>query len=105
MKDEYFVERKLYPNVDYYSGIVLNAIGIPKDMFTVIFALARSIGWITQWREMMSEQKICIWRPRQLYVGKDEREIVKIDKRIDSYHQVSVIGEKKLNGTKNGLKL
>ena len=69
LSDKYFIDRKLYPNVDFYSGIVLQALKIPRDMFTVIFALARSIGWITQWNEMMSEPVVKIGRPRQLYVG------------------------------------
>jgi citrate synthase len=69
LSDEYFIKRKLYPNVDFYSGIVLQALKIPRDMFTVIFALARSIGWIAQWREMLSEDVRKLGRPRQLYVG------------------------------------
>lgn len=73
LADKYFIDRKLYPNVDFYSGIVLQALKIPRDMFTVIFALARSIGWITQWNEMMSESVVKIGRPRQLYCGKKER--------------------------------
>jgi len=89
LSDKYFIDRKLYPNVDYYSGIVLDAIGIPKTMFTVIFALARSIGWIVQWREMMSESVIKIGRPRQLYVGEIYREISKLEDRQDSYEQLS----------------
>jgi citrate synthase len=89
LSDKYFIDRKLYPNVDYYSGIVLDAIGIPKSMFTVIFALARSIGWIVQWREMMSESAIKIGRPRQLYVGHTLRDIIKVEDRIDTYEQLS----------------
>ena len=85
LSDEYFVKRKLYPNVDFYSGIVLNAIGIPKSMFTVIFALARSIGWIAQWREMISEPIIRIGRPRQLYVGYNDREVKSIGMRLDTF--------------------
>lgn len=69
LNDEYFQKRKLYPNVDFYSGIVLEAMNIPRNMFTVIFAMSRAIGWISQWREMMSEKVIKIGRPRQLYVG------------------------------------
>jgi citrate synthase len=64
LNDEYFVNRKLYPNVDFYSGIVLQALKIPREMFTVIFALARTIGWISQWREMISESQIKLGRPR-----------------------------------------
>jgi len=81
LEDEYFVTRKLYPNVDFYSGIVLQELGIPIDMFTVIFALARTIGWVCQWKEMMSEENVKIGRPRQLYVGDTEREFVKIEDR------------------------
>jgi citrate synthase len=91
MNDKYFIERKLYPNVDFYSGIVLNAIGIPKSMFTVIFALSRSIGWITQWREMISECGIRIGRPRQLYVGQIDREFKKREEREDTIESLSVI--------------
>ncbi|MCT7656783.1 citrate synthase [Oceanimonas sp. NS1] len=74
LSDEYFVERKLYPNVDFYSGIILKAIGIPTSMFTVIFALARTVGWMSHWNEMMSDPKQKIGRPRQLYTGAAERE-------------------------------
>merc|ERR1712048_1212043 len=74
MGDEYFVKRKLYPNVDYYSGIVLRAIGIPTDMFTVMFAMSRTVGWVSQWNEMVSEGQMRIGRPRQLYVGVAQRE-------------------------------
>lgn len=81
LEDEYFVNRKLYPNVDFYSGIVLQELGIPKDMFTVIFALARTIGWVCQWKEMMSEDVVKIGRPRQLYVGEKHRVFVKISDR------------------------
>ena len=91
LSDEYFVKRKLYPNVDFYSGIVLNAIGIPKSMFTVIFALARSIGWIAQWREMISEPVIRIGRPRQLYVGYNERKVQSINSRNDTFENKSDI--------------
>jgi citrate synthase len=81
LSDEYFIKRKLYPNVDYYSGVVLEAIGIPRDMFTVIFALSRVIGWITQWSEMMGETVKKIGRPRQLYVGSKVRDVVPIEER------------------------
>merc|ERR1740121_3024327 len=71
--DEYFIKRKLYPNVDYYSGIMLRAIGIPTSMFTVMFAMSRTVGWISQWNEMISEGQMRIGRPRQLYCGKEQR--------------------------------
>merc|ERR1712039_234754 len=71
--DEYFVARKLYPNVDYYSGILLRAIGIPTSMFTVMFAMSRTVGWMAQWDEMISEKQMRITRPRQVYVGEPKR--------------------------------
>ncbi|WP_417616933.1 citrate synthase [Oceanisphaera sp.] len=74
LSDPYFVERQLYPNVDFYSGIILKAIGIPTSMFTVIFALSRTVGWMSHWNEMMSDPKQKIGRPRQLYTGAAERE-------------------------------
>ncbi len=75
LEDEYFVERKLYPNVDFYSGIVQRAIGIPTSLFTAIFALARTVGWIAQWSEMLSDPNYKIGRPRQLYTGEVERDV------------------------------
>jgi citrate synthase len=80
LEDKYFIDRKLYPNVDFYSGITLSAIGIPTNMFTVIFALARTIGWIAHWNEMMSSP-YRLSRPRQLYTGYTERDFVKIKDR------------------------
>jgi citrate synthase len=81
VEDEYFVKRKLYPNVDFYSGIILRAMGIPMNMFTVIFALARTVGWISHWNEMMQDPESRIGRPRQLYVGADSRNYTPIDQR------------------------
>jgi citrate synthase len=81
LEDEYFVEKKLYPNVDFYSGIVQKALGIPTSMFTCIFALARTVGWMTQWEEMMTDPEYKIGRPRQLYVGAARRDVVPIDQR------------------------
>jgi len=81
LEDEYFVSRKLYPNVDFYSGIVMRAMGIPNSMFTAIFALARTAGWVAQWSEMISEPEHKIGRPRQLYTGPARREFITIDKR------------------------
>jgi len=80
LEDDYFVKRKLYPNVDFYSGIIYRALGIPTEMFTVMFALGRLPGWIAQWREMRLMQEP-IGRPRQIYVGENEREFVSLDKR------------------------
>ena len=81
LKDEYFVERKLYPNVDYYSGIIYKALGIPTTMFTAMFAVARTAGWMAHWMEMMSDPTQRIGRPRQLYTGEMRREYVPIDVR------------------------
>lgn len=81
LEDAYFIEKKLYPNVDFYSGIILKAIGIPVTMFTVIFALARTVGWISHWSEMISAPSLRIGRPRQLYKGEAERKFVPIEKR------------------------
>ena len=81
LNDEYFVERKLYPNVDFYSGLIYKAIGIPTNMFTVMFAIARTVGWVSQWMEMIAEDNQRIGRPRQLYTGPVERDYVPIDKR------------------------
>ena len=81
LEDEYFVSRKLYPNVDFYSGIVQSALGIPVSLFTGIFAMARTVGWIAQWNEMISDPEQKIGRPRQLYVGATRRDVPTIDKR------------------------
>jgi citrate synthase len=81
LEDEYFVERKLYPNVDFYSGIILRAMGIPLNMFTVIFALARTVGWISHWNEMMQDPESRIGRPRQLYIGSKTRDYIAIEDR------------------------
>jgi citrate synthase len=84
LADEYFISRKLYPNVDFYSGIMLTALGIPTSMFTVLFALSRSVGWITHWREMISESQLKIGRPRQFYFGEPERHWEPINAREKS---------------------
>ena len=81
LEDEYFVERKLYPNVDFYSGIIFRAMGIPTSMFTVLFAVARTVGWIAQWNEMVEDPSQKIGRPRQLYLGETYRDFVPVDKR------------------------
>jgi citrate synthase len=81
LEDEYFVEKKLYPNVDFYSGIVQRAIGIPTSMFTCIFALARTVGWFSQWEEMITDPEYKIGRPRQLYVGSPRRDVVPLEAR------------------------
>jgi citrate synthase len=81
LHDEYFIERKLYPNVDFYSGITLKAMGFPVSMFTVLFAVARTVGWISQWKEMIQDPAQKIGRPRQLYVGSPRRDYIPVDKR------------------------
>ena len=81
LQDEYFIEKKLYPNVDFYSGIIFRAMGIPTSMFTVLFAIARTVGWVAQWREMISDPTQKIGRPRQLYRGKSERKFIPLEKR------------------------
>ncbi|MBU6504472.1 MAG: citrate (Si)-synthase [Betaproteobacteria bacterium] len=81
LEDDYFISKKLYPNVDFYSGIVLRALGIPVSMFTAVFALGRTVGWITQWNEMISDPEQKIGRPRQLYVGPAKRDWVPVDRR------------------------
>ena len=81
LEDDYFVSKKLYPNVDFYSGIILEAMGFPTAMFTPIFAISRTVGWIAQWKEMIGEQNQKIGRPRQLYIGEAQRDYVDIAKR------------------------
>ena len=81
LEDPYFVEKKLYPNVDFYSGIILKALGFPKDMFTVLFALARTVGWISQWKEMIEDSEQRIGRPRQLYMGNVDKSFKKLQDR------------------------
>ncbi len=81
LSDEYFIEKKLYPNIDFYSGITLNAMGFPTTMFTVLFALARTVGWIAQWSEMLSDSSQKIGRPRQIYTGATLRDYVPVSKR------------------------
>jgi citrate synthase len=81
LKDDYFVSRKLYPNVDFYSGIIYSALGIPRSMFTVMFAIARTAGWVAHWQEMIGDPNLKIGRPRQLYTGPTERDYVEVDKR------------------------
>ena len=81
LEDPYFVEKKLYPNVDFYSGIILKAMGFPTSMFTVLFALARTVGWISQWGEMIEDPTQKIGRPRQLFIGETERNYIDVDKR------------------------
>jgi citrate synthase len=81
LKDDYFVEKKLFPNVDFYSGVILSAIGFPTTMFTALFALARTVGWVAQWNEMISDPDQKIGRPRQLYTGPVQRDYVPVDQR------------------------
>ncbi|MDB2405031.1 citrate synthase [Alphaproteobacteria bacterium] len=81
LNDEYFIKRKLFPNVDFYSGIILSAIGLPTSMFTVLFAVGRTVGWVSQWLEMMESPDLKIARPRQLFIGHYDRKVEPIDKR------------------------
>ena len=81
LEDDYFISKRLYPNVDFYSGIVLRALGIPVSMFTAVFALGRTVGWITQWNEMISDPEQKIGRPRQLYVGQTKRDWIPVERR------------------------
>jgi citrate synthase len=81
LSDQYFIDRKLYPNVDFYSGIILDAIGFPTSMFTAIFALSRTVGWIAQWKEMIADPQKKIGRPRQLYNGSPTRDYEPISNR------------------------
>ncbi|MEQ8495330.1 MAG: citrate/2-methylcitrate synthase, partial [Gammaproteobacteria bacterium] len=81
LEDDYFIERKLYPNVDFYSGLIYQALNIPTAMFTCMFALARSAGWIAQWIELMRDPEFRIGRPRQLYVGAAQRDYVPLAER------------------------
>src|ERR1700730_17716702 len=84
LKDDYFVSRKLYPNVDFYSGVIYSAIGIPRSMFTVMFAIARTVGWVAHWQEMISDPGMRIGRPRQLYTGATRRDYLEIARRTRS---------------------
>ena len=81
LKDPYFIEKKLYPNVDFYSGIILKAIGFPTSMFTVLFAIGRTVGWISQWKEMIEDPINKIGRPRQLYSGQNARQYQIVESR------------------------
>ena len=81
LEDEYFVKRKLYPNVDFYSGIIYQAMGFEPDVFTVLFGIPRAVGWLAQWEEMMEDPELKIARPRQIYTGEDARAFVPLDQR------------------------
>ena len=81
LEDEYFKERRLYPNVDFYSGIIYKALGFPTDMFTVLFSMGRLPGWIAQWKEMREDPQTRIGRPRQIYVGENERNYAPLHER------------------------
>jgi citrate synthase len=81
LKDDFFIQRKLYPNVDFYTGLIYRAMGFPTRMFTVLFAIGRLPGWIAQWREMIADPATKIGRPRQLYIGETERSFVPLDQR------------------------
>ena len=81
LQDDYFVSRKLYPNVDFYSGLIYEALGLPAEMFTVMFAIPRTAGWLAQWKEMLGDPEQKIARPRQLYVGPGRRDVVPLGRR------------------------
>ena len=81
LEDEYFIKRKLYPNVDFYSGIIYQAMGFQPEMFTVLFAIPRTAGWLAQWEEMVSDPEQKIARPRQIYTGYDQRDVVPMEQR------------------------
>jgi Citrate synthase len=81
LQDDYFVKRKLYPNVDFYSGLIYEALGFPSDFFTVLFAIPRTVGWAAQWEEMVLDAEQKIARPRQIYTGAKRRDYVPFDKR------------------------
>ena len=81
LQDEYFIKRKLYPNVDFYSGIIYQAIGLPTDAFTVLFAIPRTSGWMAQWQEMLVDPEQKIARPRQVYLGAGQHDFVPVEKR------------------------
>jgi citrate synthase len=81
LQDEYFIAKKLYPNIDFYSGITLKALGFPTSLFTVLFALARTVGWIAQWKEMVEDPHQKIGRPRQVYTGAKSRDYIPLAKR------------------------
>jgi len=81
LEDEYFIERKLYPNVDFYSGIIYQAMGLPVSMFPVMFAIPRTSGWLSQWQEMVTDPEQAIARPRQIYLGPDKRDYVPMGER------------------------
>jgi citrate synthase len=81
LEDEYFIKRKLYPNVDFYSGIIYQALGFPPEMFTVLFAIGRAIGWLAQWEEMLNDGDQKIGRPRQIFLGPAKRDYIAVEKR------------------------
>ena len=81
MEDEYFIKRKLYPNVDFYSGIIYQAMGFKPEIFTVLFAIPRTVGWLAQWQELLQDPEQKIARPRQIYIGHDVSDVVPMEKR------------------------
>ncbi|HEY9233011.1 MAG TPA: citrate/2-methylcitrate synthase, partial [Blastocatellia bacterium] len=93
LEDDYFVSRKLYPNVDFYSGIIYQAMGFPVDMFPVLFAIPRTAGWLAQWEEMLLDAEQKIARPRQIYLGHDERDYVPMEQRGDARSATSATAD------------
>jgi citrate synthase len=92
LEDEYFIKRKLYPNVDFYSGIIYQALGFKPEMFTVLFAIPRTVGWLAQWQEMIQDPEQKIARPRQIYTGYDQRDFVPIEKRTAQTQTTTAAG-------------
>ena len=91
LQDEYFIKRKLYPNVDFYSGIIYQAMGFPVEMFPVLFAIPRTSGWIAQWEEMLMDGEQKIARPRQMYQGEDVRHYPTIAEKVTPQHAMSTV--------------
>lgn len=91
LKDDYFVQRKLYPNVDFYSGLVMRALGIPQKMFTALFAISRTAGWLAQWKEMIEDPDQRIARPRQLYTGATQRAYVPLQRRSSTTNSKAAV--------------
>jgi citrate synthase len=81
LEDDYFVSRNLYPNVDFYSGLIYQALGLPVEMFPVLFAIGRTVGWLAQWQELLTDPEQRIARPRQIYLGSDQRDYIPLDQR------------------------
>lgn len=95
LSDEYFISRKLYPNVDFYSGLIYRAMGFPTDMYPVLFTIPRVVGWIAHWQEFLVDPENNIYRPRQNYTGETRREFPEMSTRKEGKHQTELVGSKK----------